>query len=158
MQTFEHGGVLVQLYGPGDRPDEFWQAAGPIFGSAQAQRELGGPFTDSDTTTWTLAVDKWGGLLGLASVSAEGNVALLDHAYVRPMMRRQGIHRALLTARIEAAAEGVQRFRVFANPLSLTALIKLGFIANGKRGKYVTLEADALILRAQVAAAQAVLN
>lgn len=143
MPTFE-----LRTFGPGERPDDFWQLAGPVFGDAQAQRELGGPFTDDALTTWVIALDTAGALAGLASVREEKNVALLDHAYVRPEHRGQGIHGLLLQERI--ARTTAPKVRVMANPNSLTALLKLGFMASGKRGKYVVMEADALILRAKV--------
>lgn len=172
MRTCEHGELELWVFGPGERPDEFWWLAGPVFGDRAAQRELGGPFTDDPATTWVLAVRRedlprdpaqirWESpaiireevvtLLGLASVRVAGGLALLDHAYVRPEHRRQGVHAALLAARVQAAVEaGARRVRVHANERSFPALMRLGFLGNGRRGGYTVMEADATVLWARV--------
>lgn len=131
---------------PGYRPAEFWELAGPVFASRAAQRDLGGPFTDDRRTTWALAVED-GQLQGLASVRIEGGVALLDHAFVLPAFRGQGVHGALVDARLGVAVlADVRRVRVLANERSFPRLVRLGFVGTGQRGGYTVMEADGVVL------------
>lgn len=146
MRTFE-----MQVYAPGERPEAFWQLAGPVFSSRAAQRELGGPFTDDARTTWVLAL-QGERLLGLASlhVAIAGERVTLDHAYVLPAERRQGVHAALLHRRLELAAQlGAQQVRVAANASSFPGLLKAGFVGSGQRGGYTLMELDGLVLSAR---------
>jgi GNAT superfamily N-acetyltransferase len=141
--------TTITLYRPGERPELFWQDCGPVFSDRLAVRELGGPFTDDPHTGWAVARSPSGELQGLASVRVEGERALLDHAYVRPAWRRQGVHRALLHARLTLLGEA-RRVRVHANDHSFPALVRLGFVGSGQRGRYLLMEADALLLRARL--------
>ena len=136
----------VRTFEPGTRPAPFWTLAGPVFASRAAQRDLGGPFTDDGHTTWVLAT-RGDVLAGLASVRIEGGAALLDHAFVLPDFRGQGVHGALLDVRLRAAvAAGVRRVRVQANARSFPRLVRLGFIGTGQRGGYTLMEADGVVL------------
>ncbi|OWL98951.1 hypothetical protein CBQ26_00395 [Deinococcus indicus] len=136
----------VLTFLPGHRPAEFWEWAGPVFASRAAQRELGGPFTDDDRTSWAVAVDG-GQVQGVASVRVEGSVALLDHAFVLPAFRGQGVHGALVDARLGLAVLAqARRVRVMANAHSFPRLVRLGFVGTGQRGGYTVMEADGVVL------------
>lgn len=116
----------------------FYNDLGPIFGSREIEKELGGKVYDDPGRTWFVAKagDK---VAGVCCYEIKAGKAQLKSAYVYPEFRGQGLWNKLCDMRERAAFEHVDELVVTAKGEHKDIWLKRGFEETGKRGSYVTM-------------------
>lgn len=116
----------------------FYNDLGPIFGSREIEKELGGKVYDDPGRIWFIAKagDK---MAGVCSYEIKAGKAQLKSAYVYPEFRGQGLWNKLCDMRERAAFEHVDELVVTAKGEHKDIWLKRGFEETGKRGSYVTM-------------------
>lgn len=80
---------------------KLWPMIGPIVTSREAHKALGGGMFSDSSTTWFVARDNAGAVLGCCSVRETPKGYWLENSWVCPEARGKGVHKALCQARDE---------------------------------------------------------
>ena len=139
----------IKVWHEGQRDSEFYSRIGPYSLDKGVVGELhdtkwGGMY-DAPYATWFIAVGKQGETLGFAALFNKEKELFLDHNYVIPECRGQGIGKKLFETRLEFAKgiKGNKKIKgITMNPLQYNTYIKLGFALASKRGKYYWMVMD----------------
>jgi hypothetical protein len=94
--------MRIDVYQHGD--EGLWSALGPFLCDRAVHKELGGPIYSTAGTTWLVARDDAGQVIGFASLRTQGQALWLDYAYVVPTTRSKGVF-----ARLSAERERLAR-------------------------------------------------
>lgn len=78
---------------------ELWPLLGPFLCDRKVHKELGSAIYSAPGTTWFLAVDKNGHVIGFCSLLETSTAYWYEYAYVTPDRRHKGTFRALAAAR-----------------------------------------------------------
>lgn len=116
----------------------FYGIMGPVFGSREIEKELGGKVYDDQDRVWFVARHE-GSLAGVCSYETKSKKAYLKSDYVYPEFRGQGLWNKLCDMRERAAFEHVDELVVTAKGEHKDIWLKRGFEETGKRGSYVTM-------------------
>jgi len=124
-------------------PGSFYVFLRDIFISSQIRKELGMRIYDDSDKIWFAALDQEMTVAGFCAIKIYKNKAVLQHSYVFPKYRMQGIYKTLFQIRLEYLQNN-QNIKKIESTLTHTAFnIRLweghGFFVTGNRGQYIVV-------------------
>lgn len=117
-----------------------WIALGPIMSSRTVVKELAGPIFSGPTTTWLVARDASGTVVGVASLRDGGDVWWCDYGYVLPAHRRRGVFARLAKTREKLAARSHKACRALIQERRWPHYEERGWSVLSRRGSWLTIE------------------
>lgn len=120
---------------------DFYQLMGPFLSRREIVKELGFPVWDDDGKTWYVSIGDDGAVEGFAAAKSESKGTLFCSDYVLPGYRHQGVHDALMAARL---ADNPGACFVTAKSASLGSYKRHGFTAVKKIGSYTRMRREVL--------------
>ncbi len=136
-----HGDYRIFLDSSAVSGNTFYCRMGRYFASREVAKELAEPLFDSPDAHWLIACAAAGDICAFACLDAsklasKGEV-VMTYAYVFPEQRRQGLHHALFTARLQLAGElGAKVVKGVANGNSRRTFLEYGFEKVRDNGQY----------------------
>jgi len=124
---------------------EFYTLMGPFLSRREIVKELGAPVWDEDGKTWFISVtNKQVNGFGAVVISKKG-AARLCSFWVRPKMRRRGIHSKLLVDALgwlRSVESEVKVVQAVCTQDAVANYTRAGFSETGRRGNYTTMERE----------------
>lgn len=132
------GPTVLRIVTMTNQDPEFYSTMGPFLSRRAIVAENGAPIWDEDGKEWFIA--RLGRkVVGFAALKASAGPLSFVSAYVLPEHRRQGVYRALIAARVEAASDRGLPLKATATPASVPALKRAGFVAHSSRGQFTVM-------------------